>query len=103
MLAEDAVFSMPPWSSWWRGRETIAGFAATAVEVCPETRSVPTRANGQLAIAYYNLDAETGRCMAAAIDVVTLEGSLIKEITAFVLPQLFPLFGLPVELIPDQV
>ena len=26
-LAEDAVFSMPPWALWWRGRETIAGFA----------------------------------------------------------------------------
>ena len=29
---------MPPWASWWRGRETIAGFAKTAHEACPETR-----------------------------------------------------------------
>ena len=53
LLAEDAVFSMPPWAGWWRGRETIAGFAKTAVEVCAAARAVPTRANGQPAIAYY--------------------------------------------------
>jgi RNA polymerase sigma-70 factor (ECF subfamily) len=98
LLAEDAVFSMPPWASWWRGRETIAGFAKTAVEFCAEARPVPTRANGQPATAYYHLDAETGHYVAAAIDVLTLEGALIKEITAFVTPEIFPRFGLPPEL-----
>jgi RNA polymerase sigma-70 factor, ECF subfamily len=100
LLAEDAVFSMPPWSSWWRGRETIAGFAKTAAEECAESRTVPTRANGQPAVAYYHLDAETGRYLPAAIDVVSLEGALIKEITAFVIPEIFPRFGLPGELTP---
>jgi RNA polymerase sigma-70 factor, ECF subfamily len=100
LLAEDAVFSMPPWSSWWRGRETIAGFAKTAAEFCAESRTVPTRANGQPAVAYYHLDAETGRYLPAAIDVVSLEGALIKEITAFVIPEIFPRFGLPAELSP---
>ena len=38
--------------------------------------------------------------MAAAIDVITLEGSLIKEITAFILPGIFPQFGLPAEHTP---
>jgi RNA polymerase sigma-70 factor, ECF subfamily len=98
LLAEDAVFSMPPWASWWRGRETIAGFAKSAAEVCAESLTVPTRANGQPAVAYYHLDAETGRYLPAAIDVVTLEGPLIKEITAFVRPDVFPRFGLPTEL-----
>ena len=45
LLAEDAVFSMPPWGEWWRGRETIASFATN--EECAETRTVPIRANGQ--------------------------------------------------------
>jgi RNA polymerase sigma-70 factor, ECF subfamily len=98
LLVEDAVFSMPPWASWWRGRETIAGFAKTAHETCPDTRSVPTRANGQAALAYYNQDPETGRYLASAIDVMTFEGSLIKEITAFITPEIFPRFGLPAEL-----
>jgi RNA polymerase sigma-70 factor (ECF subfamily) len=100
LLAEDAVFSMPPWASWWRGRETIAGFAPTAAQVCAESRTVPTRANGQPAVAYYHLDAETGRYLATAIDVITLEGALIKEITAFVSPEVFSRFGLPAELAP---
>ena len=100
LLAEDATFSMPPWASWWRGRETIAGFAAAAHEFCAEATSLPMRANGQVAIAYYHKDADTGRYKPAAIDVITLEGVLIKDITAFVTPQIFPRFGLPPELAP---
>jgi RNA polymerase sigma-70 factor (ECF subfamily) len=100
LLAEDAVFSMPPWSFWWRGRETIAGFAAEAVEFCAESRPLPVRANAQPAVAYYALNAETGRYTATAIDVLTFEGARIKEITAFVSPEAFPRFGLPPELDP---
>jgi RNA polymerase sigma-70 factor (ECF subfamily) len=98
LLAEDATFSMPPWAAWWRGRETLAGFASTAVEVCAPSRPVPIRANGQPAVAYYTLEAETGRYLAGAIDVITLEGPLIKDITAFVTPEIFRDFGLPPEL-----
>ncbi len=100
LLAEDAVFSMPPWAAWWRGRETVAGFAKAALEFCPDSRAVATRANGQPALAYYNLDGQTGRYVAAAIDVLTFEGSRIKEITAFVNPEIFSRFGLPPELEP---
>jgi RNA polymerase sigma-70 factor, ECF subfamily len=100
LLAEDVVFSMPPWPSWWRGRETIAGFVEAAVEQCPETRSFQIRANGQAAIAHYGLDEESGRYVASAIDVITFEGARIKEITAFVNPELFPSFDLPPELTP---
>jgi RNA polymerase sigma-70 factor (ECF subfamily) len=102
LLAEDAVFSMPPWASWWRGREAIAGLAQAAAEAetCAESRTIPARANGQPALAYYGLDESTGRWEASAIDVFTLEGALIKEITAFVTPAIFPRFGLPTELAP---
>jgi RNA polymerase sigma-70 factor, ECF subfamily len=100
LLAEDAVFSMPPWAGWWRGRDTIAGFAECAVETCFVAHTIPTRANGQLAIAYYKLDDETGRHRPAALDVLTLEGPLIKEITAFFVPEQFSRFGLPLEPTP---
>ena len=100
LLAEDATFSMPPWPGWWRGRETIAGFAKAAHESCAQTTSLPTRANGQIAIAYYHKDADTGRYKPAAIDVITLEGALIKDITGFATPQIFPRFGLPPEVAP---
>jgi RNA polymerase sigma-70 factor, ECF subfamily len=95
LLAEDVVFSMPPWAIWWRGREELARFSKTAQHACPETRRISTRANGQLAVATYGLDSETGRHTASAIDVFTLEGLRIKEITAFVTPEVFPAFGLP--------
>jgi hypothetical protein len=32
------------------------------------------------------------------MDVLTFDGELIKEITAFVTPEIFPGFGLPMEL-----
>jgi len=98
LLAEDAVFSMPPWAAWWRGRETIAALAEAAVDYCAESRSTPASANGQVAIAYYHHQKESGRFAAAAIDVLTFEGERIKEITAFVMPEVFSRFGLPDEL-----
>jgi SnoaL-like domain/Sigma-70 region 2 len=73
LLAEDVVFSMPPWPSWWRGRETIVGFSTSTLRACHVTRSVPTRANGQHAVASYGLDPETARYTASAIVVYTLE------------------------------
>ncbi len=60
LLTGDAVFSMPPWASWWRGRETIAAMASAAVEVCGGSRTVATRANGQPAVAYYGQSDENG-------------------------------------------
>jgi RNA polymerase sigma-70 factor (ECF subfamily) len=98
LLAKDVVFSMPPWSAWWRGRETVAAFARETEDCVGETRATPLRANGQIALAAYQLDEATGRFKAAALDVLTLEGSLIKEITAFITPEAFARFGLPAEL-----
>ena len=55
-------------------------------------RSAPTRillpisANAQPAVAYWALNDETGRQEAMAIDVLTLEGDRVKEITAYISP-----------------
>jgi RNA polymerase sigma-70 factor (ECF subfamily) len=98
LLAEDAEFSMPPWSAWWRGNETIAALAATAAGVCGPTRAVSTHVNGQPARAYYKVDPETGRWAASAIDAFAFDGPRIKAVTAFVAPEMFPRFGLAREL-----
>jgi RNA polymerase sigma-70 factor (ECF subfamily) len=103
LLAEDAVFSMPPWPIWWRGREELAEVARGGVDTCPPSRVTLTRANAQPALAYYARDAETGRYLAAAIDVLTLDGSAIVDITAFVTPAIFASFGLPSELLDESV
>jgi RNA polymerase sigma-70 factor (ECF subfamily) len=98
LLAEDAVFAMPPYSSWYRGRETIADSWLMPGGPPPRLRYVPTRANGQPALGTYQLDEQTGRYLPLALDVLTLEGSLITEVIAFRTPELFPRFGLPEEL-----
>jgi RNA polymerase sigma-70 factor, ECF subfamily len=96
LLDEDATFAMPPYASWWRGREVIAAFA-----VQPVHHYLSARANGQLANAAYRWDPERGRYAAEALEVLTLEGTQVKEMTAFMTPQLLPRFGLPETLSPD--
>lgn len=90
MLAEDATFAMPPYPSWWRGRDVIAAFAAEPVH-----RYLPTRANGQLANAAYRWDPGTGSYVAEALEVLTLVGARVKAMTAFMTPAVLPRFGLP--------
>ena len=90
MLAEDATFAMPPYPSWWRGREVIAAFAAEPVH-----RYIPTRANGQPANAAYRWNPEKGGYIAEALEVLTLDGAHVKAMTAFMTPEVFRLFGLP--------
>jgi RNA polymerase sigma-70 factor, ECF subfamily len=98
LLAKDAVFSMPPWAGWWRGGDTIAGFAKEAVEFCAASLTVHVTANAQPAVAAYQLNPDTGTYRAAAIDVLTFDGTSITEITAFLTPDAFARFGLPEEL-----
>jgi RNA polymerase sigma-70 factor, ECF subfamily len=95
LLAEDATFAMPPYARWWRGRDLIAAFAAQPVH-----RYLPARANGQPANAAYRWDPESGRYIAEALEVLTLEGATVKEMIAFMTPDVFPRFGLPGVLSP---
>jgi RNA polymerase sigma-70 factor, ECF subfamily len=97
MLAEDATFAMPPYPAWWRGRDVIATFAAEPVH-----RYLPTQANGQAANAAYRWDPEKGRYVAEALEVLTLDGTHVRAMTAFMTPELFPHFGLPDELPPQE-
>lgn len=94
MLSEDATWSMPPYPEWYQGKESIGDFLVR----CPmqdQWRHLPARANGQLAVGCYAKDAETGAYTGTVIDVLTLRGTEIAAITAFVDPELFERFGLP--------
>ena len=93
MLAEDATFAMPPYPTWWRGRDVIAAFAAEPVH-----RYLPVRANAQAANASYRWDPPTRTYVAEALEVLSLDGTWIEAMTAFMMPEVFPLFGLPAEL-----
>jgi len=96
MLAEDAVFSMPPLTAWYRGREPIRDFLPRG-PLSIRRRFLPLRANGQLAFGtYLELD---GRMVANAIHVITLRADgTIADATAFLFRDAFPGFGLPDEL-----
>jgi RNA polymerase sigma-70 factor (ECF subfamily) len=93
MLAQDATFAMPPYPTWWRGRDVIAAFGAEPVH-----RYLPTHANGQAANAAYRWDPNKTSYVAEAIEVLTMEGTRVKQMTAFMIPEVFRRFGLPDQL-----
>jgi RNA polymerase sigma-70 factor (TIGR02960 family) len=97
VLAEDCLLTMPPAPLAYRGRDAIGSFFATVPGGgdLAAIRLVPTRANGQPAVAAYQRDGQTAR--AYGIMVLTIHGALIGEITGFADPSLFPLFGLPLQ------
>jgi RNA polymerase sigma-70 factor, ECF subfamily len=98
LLAEDATFAMPPYRTWYRGREAIADSWLMPGGPPPRLRYLPARANGQLALGTYALEPDEGRYRAIALDVITLRETQIADVTAFRTPEIFPRFGLPLEL-----
>jgi RNA polymerase sigma-70 factor, ECF subfamily len=96
LLSHEAVFTMPPQSEWFAGRDAIAEFLAR-FPLSGETRwrVVPTRANGQLAFAHYGWDNAERTYVPHAICVVTLDGDRISEMTVFRTPEAFAGFDLP--------
>jgi RNA polymerase sigma-70 factor (ECF subfamily) len=98
MLASDGAISMPPYSTWYRGREVVAAFLQR-VPLRRERRwrVLPTRANGQLGFGLYAWDEEREVFAAHGITVLTLDGEHIAEITAFLDAELVVRFGLPEE------
>lgn len=94
MLTEDATWSMPPFASWYRGQESISAFLV-AGPFRERWRHVATRANGQLAVGCYLWDAESEAYVADVIDVLTLRGGQISEVTGFVDREAFARFALP--------
>jgi RNA polymerase sigma-70 factor (ECF subfamily) len=85
MLAEDATFAMPPLASWYQGRDGIAQWAAGwPLSGAWRWRTVFTRANGQPALAFYAWDDGEQAYMPFALNVLSLRGSSISDVTAFV-------------------
>jgi RNA polymerase sigma-70 factor (ECF subfamily) len=96
MLAEDAKLAMPPLPTWYRGREQIAIFLSGGLLAgATRWRLIPARANGQLAFGAYAWDDKTQTFTPRAVDVLTLRGAQIQEITAFLTPDAFRGFDLP--------
>ena len=90
LLTEDATWSMPPCPMWFRGIETVSAFL-TDYPLNERWRHIPTRANGQAAVGCYMWDGE--RYAAAVLDVITLRGDKVVDVTAFLAPWVFRRFG----------
>jgi RNA polymerase sigma-70 factor, ECF subfamily len=103
LLTEDCVLEMPPWPEWFDGRDAIAEFLPRGpLRAGMRWRLVPTQANGQPALAAYWLDRE-GALRAESIIVLTLTADgQISEITPFRSPDIFPSFGLPLAMDPQD-
>jgi RNA polymerase sigma-70 factor (ECF subfamily) len=99
MLTEDAKLAMPPVPTWYRGREQVGIFLRSQpLAGTRRWRLVPVRANGQLAFGAYAWDDKTQTFTPHAVDVLTLRGGQIQDITAFLTPGAFRGFGLPATL-----
>jgi RNA polymerase sigma-70 factor (ECF subfamily) len=100
LLRDEVRLTMPPYPTWFEGREEIAtAFALSTNPAEPsyqgQFRTVATAANRQPAVAAYVRRPGDSEYRALGLDVLRLEGDLVIEITRFVNPDLFAAFGLP--------
>ncbi len=85
MLAEDATFTMPPLASWYDGRDAIAVWAReSSLSGDWRWRTVRTTANGQPASGFYAWDPAERIYLPFALNVLTLAGDQITNVTAFI-------------------
>ncbi|MCC7184851.1 MAG: sigma-70 family RNA polymerase sigma factor [Acidobacteria bacterium] len=99
LLREDAVLSMPPFTLWLQGRNTISTWLAGRGSGCRGSRLVPVVACGGPAYAQYRLTGPGEGYHAWSLTVLEFEGGQISALNAFLdVEGLFPLFGLPVRL-----
>jgi RNA polymerase sigma-70 factor (ECF subfamily) len=85
LLADDAAWSMPPLTSWFRGLDAIRIFLRTG----PLTgewrwRHQPLRVNGQAGMARWVWDEARGGFRPFAVDALTFRGDKLAEITTFI-------------------
>jgi len=95
LLHADVVLEMPPFPTWYAGRDAVAGFVGSRLLTAPgDFELAAVTANGQAAFAVYRR-AEQGLYHAHALQVLTLTTTGIARIVAFVDPGRLASFGLP--------
>src|SRR5262245_4575366 len=96
LLHEDACLSMPPYTLWLRGRQTIREWLLGRGAICRDSRLVPTQACGSPAFGQYHPVESKSGLHPWALIVLELAGERIAGMTFFLdTDKLFPLFSLP--------
>jgi RNA polymerase sigma-70 factor, ECF subfamily len=96
LLRDDAILEMPPFELWMRGPEHIRRWFVAADALSQELLT-PVAANGSLAVAVYRPRDPGGPPTAFSIQVLDIGDGRISAIHVFLDPELFELFGLPVD------
>jgi RNA polymerase sigma-70 factor, ECF subfamily len=85
MLCHDATFAMPPLASWYGGCDAIAAWATSwPLSGAWRWRALSASANGQPALGFYAWSDEDGRYRPFALNVLTLRGEAVADVTAFI-------------------
>jgi RNA polymerase sigma-70 factor, ECF subfamily len=94
LLREDVTLEMPPFRTWFSGRDTIEQFFRTHVFATPDAwRLTSIRANGAPAAATYLRGAD-GTHRPHSLQVLSVAGNKISRIVAFQDARLFAVFSL---------
>jgi RNA polymerase sigma-70 factor (ECF subfamily) len=94
LLRADAQVEMPPWRTWFAGREAALRFFRPRF-VPGRWRMLPIGANGQPAVAGYLAGPDGGHRAHSIILLTPGGGGRLARVTAFHDPGLFGIFGLP--------
>ncbi|MDF1604363.1 sigma-70 family RNA polymerase sigma factor [Nocardioides sp. YIM 152315] len=101
LLTAEATWDMPPFTTWFKGPESIGELIETH---CPggwnDMPMLRTSANGQPAYGLYMRTA-AGDFEPFQLQVLELEGERVRHVTAFFDRALFDTFGLPDHLDAD--
>lgn len=101
LLHQDATMSMPPYSLWLRGHDSIRAWMLGRGCGCRGSRLVPTAACGSPAFGQYRPGGPGGSYQPWSLIVLELSGDRIAAVNHFLDTEaLFPRFGLPRELAP---
>jgi RNA polymerase sigma-70 factor, ECF subfamily len=85
LLTDDATFAMPPLASWYSTREGISTWASLSpMSGAWRWRAALTRANGQPALGFYAWDEHARAYLPFALNVLTLRGSRVSDVAAFI-------------------
>lgn len=95
LFTSDAVWEMPPFSTWVRGADNIGALIDHQCPAGPgDMHLVPTRGNGQIAFGVYRRGADDV-FRPFQLQVLALSGSDVQHAVAFFDTTLFERFGLP--------